>query len=94
MDVLVVACTRPLLPTPPSAVSLAVQLTIADSLLALCPPGSAMATEAGSALTTWLQHNAKRHTWFSATVGQQYLYAVQQIAASSHRFVQFNEPTY
>ena len=74
--------------------SLAVQLTIAESLLALCPPGSAMATEAGSVLTTWLQHNSKKHSWFAATVGQQYLFPVQQIASSQHQFVQFNEPTY
>ncbi len=76
------------------AVTMALQLTIADSLLALCPPGNSMATEAGSALTAWLQHSTKRHPWFSAAVGQLYFYHVQQIAASQHHFVQFNEPTY
>ena len=91
-----VACTcSSHLPRPSTpAVSMAAQLTIADSLLALCPPGSAVATEAGSALSAWLQHSAKRHSWFLTAVGQQYRYAVQQISASHHHFVQFNEPTY
>ena len=73
---------------------MAVQLTIADSLLALCPPGNVMATEAGSALTAWLQLSARKYPWFPTAVGQQYAYAVQQISASHHHFVQFNEPTY